>query len=341
MVTPETRPATRPAQGADDSLLTIRRLTVGYARGGATRAAVSDVSLEVAPGECLAIVGESGSGKTTVARAVAGLLPSFGVKVSGHIRFAGQEIVGASEKTLRTIRGPGIGMVFQNPMTSLNPRLSVGAQVYEALRIKPRLPRDRARARVTELFRSVGLPDDPQWARKFPNQLSGGMQQRVVIAIALSRDPRLLVVDEGTTALDVTIQAQVLNLLRGLREERGVALLMISHDLAVVAGLADRVAVMEQGVIVECGPVDAVFSRQGHPYTDSLIGAVNSDPRVPVAVRLGSAEPVTPTGCHYSARCVRYIELDRPARCRDDDPGLIQIGPQHRAACHFAHGGRR
>jgi ABC-type glutathione transport system ATPase component len=257
------------------ALLAIRGLTVDYlGEGGAVRA-VDGVDLDLAAGETLALVGESGSGKSTVAMAPLGLLPPDAL-VAGSIRLDGAELLGLAEPALRPVRGGRIGMVFQEPVTSLNPVLTVGEQVREVLAAHGVCHGRAARARAVELLAEVGIADPAARAGAFPHELSGGMRQRAMIAMALAAGPELLVADEPTTALDVTVQAQILDLFRTLRDRRGMALLLVTHDLGVVAELADRVAVMRAGRVVETGPARQVLDEPAHAYTRELLSATLS-----------------------------------------------------------------
>ncbi|MGK9236361.1 ABC transporter ATP-binding protein [Inquilinus limosus] len=262
-------------------LLSIRGLTVDYVSQdggeGAAARAVDGIDLDLMTGETLALVGESGSGKSTVALAPLGLLPP-NARAAGSIRLAGMELLGLAEEALRPIRGRRIGMVFQEPATCLNPVLTVGEQVREVLEAHglARGRAARARARVAELLAEVGIPDPAARAGAYPHELSGGLRQRAMIAMALAADPELLIADEPTTALDVTIQAQILDLFRVLRDRRGMAVLLVTHDLGVVAELADRVAVMQHGRVVETGPARQVLDAPQHGYTRRLLAATLS-----------------------------------------------------------------
>jgi peptide/nickel transport system ATP-binding protein len=263
------------------SLIALRDLSVRFG----TATVVDGVSLCLQPGQTLALVGESGSGKSLTALAMAGLAPPA-AQLSGSIRFEGREMLGASERAWRSLRGSRIGMVFQEAMGSLNPGMRIGAQIAEAIRAHRPLPRAATAARVAALLEEVGLPDPGGKAAAFPHQLSGGQQQRAMIAMALAADPALLIADEPTTALDATVQAQILALLARLQARRGLAMLFVSHDLAVVAGVAQRVAVMQGGRIVEAGPTAQIFAAPSHPYTAALLA---SRPRREAPVRPGAA----------------------------------------------------
>jgi len=264
---------------SEKALLEVENLSVRFALAGHEIAAVSDFSLSVAAGECLGIVGESGAGKSQAFLAITGLLAVNG-RALGSARFESAQLIGANAAALDRVRGARIGMIFQNPMTSLTPHLTVGVQVAELLVRHMGVTARAARLRALELLARVQLPDVERRARQYPHELSGGMRQRVMIAIALACDPSLLIADEPTTALDVTIQAQILALLAELKRERGMSLVLITHDLGVVAGLAERVAVMRAGRIVECASVAAILRTPSHPYTQSLLSLA---PRIDVA----------------------------------------------------------
>jgi oligopeptide/dipeptide ABC transporter ATP-binding protein len=288
-------------------LLDVRDLRVELKAGRGVVHAVRGASFSVGPGEALGLVGESGSGKTMALRSIVGLLPRVGSVTGGAIVLDGEDLVQADAKRVRELRGRAVSMVFQEPMTALNPVMRVGDQIAEMPR--QRLGRSKAEAydRALELMRLVGIPDPVRRARAYPHELSGGLRQRVVIAIALSGDPRLILCDEPTTALDVTIQDQILKLLTGLREELGVALVFVSHDLAVIAQTCQKVAVMYGGMVVETGTVDEVFREPRHPYTLSLLRSVpdyelvrdrlSTIPGMPPDL----AHP--PPGCPFHPRC--------------------------------------
>ena len=260
---------------ADTPLLQVRDLTAQFGHGGVVSQVVNGISFEVAAGEAVGFVGESGSGKSVTARAVMRLAPEgSSVRLGGSVRFDGQEILQLPEAAMRDIRGRRIAMVFQDPMTSLNPVMTVGAQVDDIVRRHTGLTRRQARARSIELLALVGIRDAARRADDHPHQFSGGMRQRVLIAMAVSCEPQLLIADEPTTALDVTVQAQILRLLLRLREELGMALMLISHDFGVIAGMVERVHVMLEGDIVESGPIDAMFAQPRHAYTRALLDAV-------------------------------------------------------------------
>jgi oligopeptide/dipeptide ABC transporter ATP-binding protein len=293
------------------------------------------VSLAVAPGETIALVGESGAGKTVLALAVMGLLPDAMRIASGSIQLDGEELVGASARTLRAARGARMAMIFQDPLASLHPAFRVGDQIAEALRTHGRAPtKAAARARAAELLALVGVPDANARAREYPHRLSGGLRQRAMVAMAIANDPRLLIADEATTALDVTVQAQVLDVLRRARSETGAAMLLVTHDLGVVAGTADRVAVLYAGRVVEEGAVDDLLRAPRHPYTQGLLDAVprlSGDTPPPRPIPGAPPSPYArPTGCAFHPRCPRA-----DARCASDDPALVVDG-RGAVACHYA-----
>lgn len=299
-------------------------------------AALSEVSLRVEAGEIVGLVGESGCGKSLTALAVMGLLPPNARRAAGHISVAGAELDDASEKQLRAKRGRSVGMVFQEPMVALNPLMRVGRQVEEVLAIHHLGTRQQRRQRALQLLRDVGLSDPAARYRQYPHQLSGGMRQRVMIAMALAGEPALLLADEPTTALDATVQAQILDLLVSIRDQRQTAILLVTHDMGVVAEVADRVAVMYAGRVVETATVSEIFHHPRHPYTAGLLASIpahHTDPRdvdlrtIPGRVpSLGSL----PAGCPFAPRCPRAQE-----RCRSQRPPLAVIADASAAACWY------
>ena len=321
-------------------LLSIEGLTVELSTRDRTFEAVSDLAFGVSRNEVLALVGESGSGKSMTAMAIMRLLPEPVAEiVSGRILFDGTDLASASEISLRSIRGNRIGLIFQEPMTSLNPSIRVGPQVAEVLRLHKGLDAAAARRRVEELFEQVRIPDPKRRYDDYPHQMSGGMRQRVVIALALACDPDVLIADEPTTALDVTTQAQILETFRDLQAAVGAATILITHDLAVVAETADRVAVMYAGRIVEETTTEQLFASPRHPYTHGLLGSI---PHLADSDAAGGREhlreiPGTvpalwalPPGCPFAPRCPRARE-----RCADERPPLAELAPGHRAACWY------
>jgi peptide/nickel transport system ATP-binding protein len=287
-------------------LLTVEHLGIGIPFGEGTVALVEDVSFTVRAGESYGIVGESGCGKSTTIRAIIRLLAGRARITAGAIRFEGQDLASADEATLRPLRGAGIGMIFQDPLTALNPVITVGAQIAEGLRYHGNVPSAGRRARMLEVMRLVGLPDPARIAAAFPHELSGGQRQRGAIAIALVCSPRLLLADEPTTALDVTIQAQILKLLSELRTRLGMALILVTHDLGVVAQTCDRVAVMYSGRIVEEAPIARIFSAPRHPYTVALLNSIPRGTRAkhPLHPIVGiPPDPAhRPPGCGFAPR---------------------------------------
>ena len=317
-------------------LLSIRDLKVELATDEGTITAIDGVSFDVPPGGCLGIVGESGCGKSVTSLAVMGLLPRPAARVvGGEIRFDGRNLLALDERELRALRGREISMIFQEPMTSLNPAFSIGDQIVECLMTHERIPVAAARSRAVELLRRVRIPAPEARMREYPHRLSGGMRQRVMIAMAIACGPRLLIADEPTTALDVTIQAQIIDLLRLLKEETGAAIILISHDLGVVAELADEIAVMYAGRIVEKAAATRLFDHPEHPYTIGLLGAM---PRFGgrdaplVAVEGMPPDPFSrPPGCSFEPRCPF-----RRSRCAREAPTLNALSPRHLAACWSA-----
>ena len=313
-------PATLPAPpaGRDDTLLSIEHLSVEFVSDRGTARVVDDVSLTIRPGEMVGLVGESGSGKTVTSLSVIRLVPSPpGRIVEGSIWFDGHDLLDLSFKQMRAVRGAQISMVFQDPMTSLDPTFTVGKLLLEAQTIHTKVTRAQGRARSIELLEMVGVPAPETRLRQYPHQLSGGLRQRVMIALALANEPRLLIADEPTTALDVTIQAQILDLLRSLQRELGMAVLFVTHDLGVIADLCDRVAVMYAGQIVEEAAVHDLFEHPKHPYTEGLLGAMPQvgrlDERLTVIRGQVPMPHQLPAGCRFAARCDHAVDACRAA----------------------------
>jgi peptide/nickel transport system ATP-binding protein len=320
--------------GSGDPVLVVEDLTVQFPTGEGLVKAVRGVNYQLRRGEVLGIVGESGSGKSVTSLAIMGLLPKT-ARVTGSIRFGGQDLLKSSEKELNRVRGRGIAMVFQDPMTSLNPVYSVGDQIAEAITAHQDLRKDVARQQAVDLLDLVRIPNPKQRAGEYPHQLSGGMRQRVVIAIAMANNPDVIIADEPTTALDVTVQAQILEALQAAQKETGAAMVLITHDLGVIAGQADRVQVMYAGKVVEAGTVDDIFYTPRMPYTLGLLGSlprldVKTDRLTPIA---GSPPATTnmPPGCPFSPRCPLATAL-----CDEEEP-VLEPGPNaaHLAACHY------
>jgi oligopeptide/dipeptide ABC transporter ATP-binding protein len=328
--------APAPQVGDGESLLEVHDLSIDFRTQSGTIHAVQHVGFTVRPNETLGIVGESGCGKSTTAMALIGLLPRNGRAVSGEVRFEGRNILAMSPQELRRLRGDRLSMVFQNPMTSLDPAYTIGFQIMEVLRAHRGLSGAAAREAALALLRLVRIDAPEQRFQTYPHHLSGGMRQRVVIAIALACNPALLIADEPTTALDATIQAQILSLLRDLRTERRTSIILITHDLGVVAQMADRVAVMYAGRVVEEGPVAQVFEEPLHPYTAALLRALPT-----FESKRGSLEVIEGTvpslreparACSFAPRCRHRME-----RCDQAVPVLAEARPAHKVAC-FLHG---
>jgi peptide/nickel transport system ATP-binding protein len=334
--------STRMQRGEADrmALLEVENLQTHFATPGGVVRAVEGVSFQVNSGETLAIVGESGSGKSVTAMSILRLLAEPPARSAGSIRFEGKDLLRVSEAEMRRIRGNRISMIFQEPMTSLNPVLTVGDQIGETLQLHQNASARDAARRAVEMLVLVGIPDPERRAREYPHQLSGGMRQRVMIAMALACNPMLLLADEPTTALDVTVQAQILDLMRALKTRLGSAIVLITHDLAVVAEMAQRVVVMYAGRKVEEASVEAIFARPMHPYTRGLLGAV---PRLGSSLgragkqRLAEIPGVVPSlrgriaGCPFAPRCPLATAL-----CEEAAPAVEAKAPGHFVACHHA-----
>jgi peptide/nickel transport system ATP-binding protein/oligopeptide transport system ATP-binding protein len=308
-------------------VLSVEDLRVGFVTEGGRLQAVDGVSFDLAPGEVLAIVGESGSGKSVTAQSIIGLTRSPNSRIEGSVKLNGEELLDLSERDLQRVRGARVAMVFQDPMTSLNPVYRVGDQIVEAVRAHRRASDGDARALAIEMLDSVGIPDPELRVRSYPHELSGGQRQRAMIAMALALEPEVLIADEPTTALDVTIQAQILDLLKRLNRERNLATVLITHDLGVVAEVADRVLVMYAGRVVEQGSLDDIFYDPQHPYTWGLLGSLAriDQPRTDRLPQIRGAPPslvAIPPGCPFRPRCPhefdRCVELpDLVARTED------------------------
>ena len=316
-----------------EPLLAVDDLRVQFWTDRGTIFAVNGVSFEIAQGETLGIVGESGCGKSVTALALLGILPRAGRVSGGTALFQGHDLLQLSDRELRRVRGKEIAMIFQDPMTSLNPVLTIGRQIREALETHFGMDRKASEKRAAELLDDVGIPSARKRLRDYPHQFSGGMRQRAMIAMALACKPKLLIADEPTTALDVTIQAQILDLLRALVADRRTALIMITHDLGVVAGICERVIVMYAGTFIETGTADQIFARPRHPYT---LGLLQSVPRLDIG-RRQQLHPIAgqprnmlspPASCPFAPRCRYRIE-----RCTAELPLLEALAEGHRAAC--------
>ncbi|HEX4262444.1 MAG TPA: ABC transporter ATP-binding protein [Acetobacteraceae bacterium] len=323
------------------ALLEVDRLQTHFATEDGVVRAVEGVSFAIEAGETVAIVGESGCGKSVTSMSILRLIPEPPGKIAGSIRFNGRDLLTLSEVEMRGLRGNDISMIFQEPMTSLNPVLTVGKQIGETLRLHQGLDARKAEARAVEILTLVGIPEPGRRVREYPHQLSGGMRQRVMIAIALACNPKLLIADEPTTALDVTIQAQILDLMRDLKDRLGSAIMLITHDLGVVAEMAERVVVMYAGRKVEEASVREIFANPLHPYTRGLLGAVprlgSSLESEETRTRLTEIRGLVPSlrqaivGCAFAGRCPMVTDL-----CRRIAPACEEKQPSHAAACHYA-----
>ena len=312
-------------------LLEVRHLRVEFPSRRGTLRALDDVSFDIAPGEILGVVGESGAGKSLTGSAIIGLLEPPGRVAAGEIRLAGQRIDNLPPEAMRAIRGRRIGAIFQDPLTSLNPLFTIGRQISETIQVHLGLNAADARKRAIQLLADTGIPAPEQRVDQYPHQFSGGMRQRVVIALALAAQPQLIVADEPTTALDVSIQAQIIALLKKLTKEQGAAVMLVTHDMGVIAEACDRVAVMYAGRVAEIGPVADVIHRPAHPYTVGLMGSIPAmDSERERLAQIDGAMPrlnAIPTGCAFNPRCPQAS-----ARCRSERPDLMPAAAT-RAAC--------
>jgi len=322
------------------SLLKIDNMSVSFATPRGNLRAVNDVTIELLKGESLGVVGESGSGKTVLSRATMGLLPGTATR-TGTITYNGQDISDLPKDEVRELWGTGMAMIFQDPMTALNPVRRIGAQLTESLTVRLGMDKKAAKQKAIELLMRVRIPDPESMLRKFPYQLSGGMRQRIMIAIAVSCEPQLLFADEPTTALDVTVQAQVLDLITELRKESDMAMILVTHDLGVVAGHTDKIAVMYAGDVVEYAPTRQLFSNMKMPYTEALLKSI---PRLetPTGSRLPVIEGRLPDptknepGCPFANRCPYVTD-----KCRAEKPPLTNAGNNHYYRCWFPIGGEK
>ena len=323
----------------DEALLQVKNLRTSFSTADGVVHAVDNVSFNVRRGEAVALVGESGCGKSVTAMSIMRLVATPGRITAGEIRFKGRDLVQLPEKEMRNVRGNDIAMVFQEPMTSLNPVFKIGAQVAEAIRIHRKASKKEAWKQAGEMLDLVSIPDPVKRLDDYPHQLSGGMRQRVMIAIALSCDPELLIADEPTTALDVTIQAQIMELLASLQKKLGLAILLITHDLGVVAEFCERVIVMYTGRVVEEAPVHALFANPAHPYTRGLLKSLPSvvkgdapQGRLPTIAGMVPSLNALPPGCKFNPRCPDVMEI-----CLGREPALMPVGPGQAARCYL-HG---
>lgn len=317
-------------------LLTVQNLKTHFFTNNGVVRSVDGVSFQVNEGETIGIVGESGSGKSVTALSIMNLLPyKVGNIVEGSILFENTDLVQIKEKEMRKIRGNDIAMIFQEPMTSLNPSYTIGNQIGEAILLHKKVSRKEARKRSIELLNQVGIPNAERMVDEFPHKLSGGMRQRAMIAIALACDPKLIIADEPTTALDVTIQAQILELIQKLKKESNTSILIITHDLAVVSEICDRVIVMYAGRVVEEADVRTMFTSASHPYTKGLIESIPSiDSEVEWLKTIKGNIPIPsemPKGCKFAPRCNHAID-----RCKTEEPDLVDIGNGQKSRCFIA-----
>jgi len=320
------------------ALLEVDRLKVEFPTRRGTLLALDEVSFDIDPGEILGVVGESGAGKSLTGAAIIGLLEPPGRVAGGEIRFEGQRIDNLPREKMRSIRGRRIGAIFQDPLTSLNPLYSVGRQLTETIRTHLPVSAAEARQRAIRLLQETGIPAAEQRIDQYPHQFSGGMRQRVVIALALAAEPKLIVADEPTTALDVSIQAQIISLLKRLCKEHGAAVMLVTHDMGVIAETCDRVAVLYAGRVAEIGPVHEVIHRPAHPYTRGLMGSIPSmEEDRERLLQIDGAMPrlnAIPSGCAFNPRCPQVFD-----RCRRERPELLAAGAT-RAACWLVGDGR-
>ncbi|MFD8318567.1 ABC transporter ATP-binding protein [Kitasatospora purpeofusca] len=333
-------PARAAAPAGGDPYLSVRDLRIHFDTDDGLVRSVDGVSFDLAKGRTLGIVGESGSGKSVTSLGIMGLHRSKRARITGEIRLDGEDLVAAGPDRVRELRGRQMAMIFQDPLTAMHPYYTVGQQIVEAYRVHhPQATKKQARARAVEMLDRVGIPQPDRRVDDYPHQFSGGMRQRAMIAMALVNDPSLLIADEPTTALDVTVQAQILDLIRDLQEEFGSAVIIITHDLGVVAELADDILVMYGGKCVERGPAETLFDSPEHPYTWGLLGSMPRLDRelqerlVPVKGTPPSLINV-PSGCAFHPRCP-YAELTG-GRSVEETPGLTEVAPGHHAACHLA-----
>jgi len=315
-----------------ENILSIENLSVVYEKEKRVVRAVNELDLAIGVGETLGLVGETGAGKTTTAKAIMGIIPDPpGKIVNGSICFEEKELTTKSNRQMRKIRGNDIAMIFQDPMTALNPVMVVGEQIAEVIRLHDKVNKLEANQRATEMLELVGIPAER--FGDYPHQFSGGMKQRVVIAIALACNPKLLIADEPTTALDVTIQAQVLDMMADLKKKFNTSMILITHDLGVVAEVCDKVAIMYAGRIVESGTLEDIYSHTAHPYTIGLFGSIpdldHDVPRLHPIEGLMPDPANLPSGCEFHPRC-KYCSQ----RCKDEAPAAIEIAPGHMVRCH-------
>ncbi|MDK1023503.1 MAG: ABC transporter ATP-binding protein [Gammaproteobacteria bacterium] len=317
----------------DETILSVSNLSIGFETDEGLIPVIEEVSFDLHTGRTLALVGESGCGKSVTAFALLKLLPPFGRIISGSIKFRGQELVDSTESEIQAIRGDRISMIFQEPMSALNPVFTIGSQVAESLLLHRHLDKKMAWQQAVEMLVAVGIPDAAQRAKNYPHQLSGGMRQRVMIAMALSCEPDILIADEPTTALDVTIQAQILDLMHDLQERFGTAILFISHDFGVVSRMADYIAVMYAGKIIERGDAGEILTGARHPYTCALLATTPridaSVTRLPAISGRVPAPGQRPAGCYFQPRCPNASD-----HCGEQRPPPVDLSVTHQLICH-------
>jgi len=322
-----------------ETILSVEDLRVGFPTEDGKVQAVNGVSFELRRGQTLAIVGESGSGKSVTAQSIMGLINRRTADISGRVMFQGQDVVAMPEKQLYRLRGAKMSMIFQDPMSSLHPYYRIGAQLVEAVRVHQRVSKQQARQQAIEMLRQVGIPAPERRIEDFPHQLSGGMRQRVMIAMALINSPALLIADEPTTALDVTVQASILELITQIQQTHDTAIIMITHDLGVVADVADDVVVMYGGSVVEAAPVAEIFAAPQMPYTLGLLASIprldrNPDLRLDPIPGNPPSLISPPAGCVFNPRCVYSGRVDGD-RCHSERPDLLPVSPVHSVRCHL------
>ena len=332
--------STPPAEADGKGFLSVRDLRIHFDTDDGLVKSVDGVSFDLKAGHTLGIVGESGSGKSVTSLGIMGLHNSERARISGEIWLDGEELIGAGKERVRALRGQKLAMIFQDPLSALHPYYSVGAQIVEAHRVHNKVDKKTAKKLAVEMLDRVGIPEPHRRYDDYPHQFSGGMRQRAMIAMALINNPKLLIADEPTTALDVTVQAQILDLIRDLQKEFGSAVIMITHDLGVVAEIADELLVMYAGRCIERGPAEKIFYEPEHPYTWGLLGSMpridreQTDRLVPVKGSPPSLINV-PSGCAFHPRCP-YAEVPADGICRTERPELHKVGEGHHAACHLS-----
>ena len=319
-----------------DALLTVEHLNVGFATKAGVVQAATDITFEIYPGEVLAVVGESGSGKSVTALALMRLHPDNTI-VTGDVKFEGRDLLNMSDRDMRATRGSDIAMIFQDPMTAMNPVFAVGNQIVETIRVHdPSVSKKEAWTKSVDLLKLVGVPEPKQRASQYPHEYSGGMRQRAMIAMAIANDPKLLIADEPTTALDVTVQAQVMEVLHEVQAETGSAMMLITHDLGLVAGSADRVQVMYASRLMETGTIDQIFYESRNPYTMALLDSIPDVDGIKETLHAIPGNPPSllnpPSGCAFRPRCAHAAEV-----CSTEVPARVKVGDQHESRCARTH----